>query len=645
MKKLMLVGNPNCGKTTLFNALTGANQKVGNWSGVTVEKMEGNYLFVNDTFTVTDLPGIYSIYAESLSEDEWIAQQQLQDVDDALIINIVDAVHLERHLFLTTQLLEKKRPMIVVLNMIDLANRKGIQIDVASLEQQLGCSVIAMSAHNIVDIERLKKTIAAYKTAVSNSPIIENIKSDPMLRFDSIHTCMQKAIKRNNTQHLSFSTSIDNIVLNRFLGLPLFFMLMYLMFYFSIHFGGQLQDWVDKNSEYWLVTWMQQKLEYSGIPAIIIALLTEGIGRGINTTLTFLPVMACMYFFLSLLESSGYMARAAIIMDKVMRMLGLPGKAFVPMIIGFGCNVPAIMSTRTLESGREKWLTVFMSPFMSCSARLAIYAVFVSVFFKNNGTNVIFALYLFGIIMAVFTGILLRNSVLKGTHAPLVMELPSYHMPSLARLIKDTRYRLQLFWQRAIRMIVPACMVLSLLMYGPFQHTLVSLGAFLTPLFHPMGIQPDNWPATVGLLSGLLAKEVVVGTLDTLYSAVANPSQTSYVAMGQYFQSGAAAFAYLIFVLLYVPCISTMSAIRQETNRYWMGLSVSWSLIIAYTMAVLFYQCATFWSHPMMTAIWILAVFLIWGSFGWIIKKLPPITFSAQTSCASKCNGCSDIRA
>ena len=363
------------------------------------------------------------------------------------------------------------------------------------------------------------------------------------------------------------------------------------------------------------------------------------------------------------------MARAAFVVDKAMRALGLPGKSFVPMIVGFGCNVPAIMAARTLDSEQNRILTVMMSPFMSCSARLAIYAVFVAAFFPTGGQNIVFSLYLIGILMAVFTGFILRKTIIGGQASPLILELPAYHKPNLKRLFRETALRLRYFVIRAGRLIIPICVILgglnALTIDGGIstgeastRSVLSLLGQWLTPIFAPMGLHQNNWPATVGLLTGMLAKEVVVGSLNSLYAqighldhiasasfdflgslqtalwsipknlshlgqALFNPiiasapdgemSQSVYGMMVQRFDGQAGAFAYLLFVLLYIPCVSTMAVIRQETSRKLMWFSITWSLIVAYFSAVLFYQLATFSKHPQQSIIWTILILFSLG--------------------------------
>lgn len=720
MTRILLIGNPNCGKTTLFNALTGSNQKVGNWPGVTVEKKTGSLVLDQQTIDLTDLPGIYSLSTDvqGLSQDEQITTQSVVDMQLDAIINVVDACTLERHLYLTSQLLELGKPLIVVLNMMDIAEQRGITIDIEALEKQLGCTVIPVQAHKKIGMQLLFDALR--KPLKITSPLVLSLSSsaqealkaiehqlihqgysatlayyyayriaegdlsafsldrhalpeqgldlDILLadaRYNKIHTVVGLVQKKRSDASNHSTALIDKIVLHRFFALPIFFTLMYLMFLFAINIGGAFQDFFDISTNTIFVQGSAWLLEFCHAPNWLIALIAHGVGTGINTTLTFIPVIAALFFFLSFLESSGYMARAAFVVDKAMRLLGLPGKSFVPMIVGFGCNVPAIMAARTLDSERDRLLTIMMSPFMSCSARLAIYAVFVAAFFPSGGQNIVFSLYMIGILMAVLTGFILRKTQFKGHAAPLILELPAYHRPSLERLCRETLLRLKFFVLRAGKLIVPICVLLgglnAITIGGGInageassQSVLSLIGQWITPLFEPMGIHQNNWPATVGLLTGMLAKEVVVGTLNSLYtqvghfseaaahfdffagmkialwsiphnlsqlgSALWNPvlasaadqevSLSVYGVMNQRFDGKTGAYAYLLFVLLYIPCVSTMAVIRQEASKQLMWTSIIWSFLVAYASAVIFYQLAHFMEHPQQSILWVVGLLL-----------------------------------
>lgn len=728
MTHILLVGNPNCGKTTLFNALTGENQRVGNWPGVTVEKKTGTFTVGTEAIQVTDLPGIYTLVtlSQGASLDEQIAAQAVAQSDADLIINVLDACHLERHLYLTSQLLELGKPMIVVLNMSDIADLRGIQIDQQSLSKQLNCPVVSIQAHKQIGLSDLQQMILGHQEPaiplrLGFTPDIQQtlmqiegqlivhhddpglvtylarrilegetvlVKKDLFLqisipsdmdiamadaRYQAVHDLVTSVQVKGSDASDYLTAKLDRFVLHRIWSIPIFFAVMYVMFLFAVNVGGAFQEFFDMTTDAIFVHGTASVLQQLQAPSLCIALLANGVGKGINTTLTFIPVIASMFFFLSLLETSGYMSRAAFVVDKAMRALGLPGKAFVPMIVGFGCNVPAIMAARTLDSEHDRLLTILMAPFMSCSARLAIYAVFVAAFFPQGGQNIVFSLYLIGILMAVLTGFLLRNTMLKGQYSPLILELPTYHKPSLSRLLKETTLRLRYFIWRAGVVIIPVCLILgtlNALTIDGFVSTedaskasvLSWIAQGITPIFSPMGLHPDNWPATVGLLSGMLSKEVVVGTLNTLYaqmgqvgqspdagfdvlgsvqtalwtiphnlaglgSAFWNPVAASapidklsaplYGVMYEHFDGQIGAYAYLLFILLYIPCVSTMAVIRQEASRQLMWFSVAWSLIVAYSVAVLFYQFATIQAHPEQTFAWLLGISL--SIFGFVL--------------------------
>lgn len=411
---------------------------------------------------------------------------------------------------------------------------------------------------------------------------------------------------------------IDTLVLNRFLGIPLFFSCMYFVFSAAIEASDVLKGYFEVAAGTLFIDHVNEGLIYLQAPDWVIRLIAFGVGQGLKTTISFIPVIAVMLFAISFLEASGYMARAAFVMERVMRWVGLPGKSFVPMIIGFGCNVPAVMAARTLENYRERILTILMSPFMSCGARLTIYALFVSAFFPENGQNIIFGLYLIGIAVALITGFALRSSLLKSEGSSLVIELPAYRWPRIGTLCVSTWRRLKHFVLKAGSLIVPLCAVIALLGVvenkAGTNHFLANAGRALTPIFAPMGIKDDNWPAMVGLMTGVLAKEVVVGTLNTLYAeeahleSLARGEEDGAGAVGvmnDRFGSSAAAFAYLLFVLLYFPCVSVVATMARELNRSWALFSVVWTTGIAYITAVLFYQCATFLENPRVAMAWI----------------------------------------
>lgn len=725
-----LIGNPNAGKTTLFNQLTGSRQRVGNWAGVTVERKEGHFTTAQHQVTLVDLPGTYSLttISEQTSLDEQIACHYILSGEADLLINVVDAANLERNLYLTLQLLELGIPCIVALNMLDIAKSQHIEIDINALSKKLGCPVIPLVSTRGQGISELKNSIdqrqsAAVSAQVNHSfvnhsfvhypPILlsevgtlvaamsaslpiqqrrwlalqilegdiyslararvapsmveqarerlrEQQHEDPALviadaRYQSIaHLCdavsnSQQAGPNRLTQ------ALDKVILNRWLGVPIFLFVMYLMFVLAINIGGALQPIFDIGSAAIFIQGLQWVGYTLHFPQWLTIFLAQGVGGGINTVLPLVPQIGMMYLFLSFLEDSGYMARAAFVMDRLMQALGLPGKSFVPLIVGFGCNVPSIMGARTLDAQRERLITIMMAPFMSCGARLAIFAVFAAAFFGQDGASIVFSLYLLGIAVAILTGLMLKYTIMRGEASPFVMELPVYHVPHLKSLLLQTWQRLKGFVLRAGKVIVIASIFIGGLNSFSFSgeavdsindSALASVSKVLTPLLTPMGIHSDNWQATVGLVTGAMAKEVVVGTLNTLYTAeqinnvpfdaehfnlldelagavnetwqglkdtfslsvLANPIEASkgdgemasgsMGMMSSKFGSSISAYSYLIFVLLYVPCVSVMGAIARETSRGWMTFSILWGLNVAYSLATLFYQAATFRDHP-----------------------------------------------
>jgi ferrous iron transport protein B len=756
-----VVGNPNCGKTTLFNVLTGSRQHVGNWPGVTVEKKTGEYSHANKLIELVDLPGTYSLEAtdDQVSLDEKVARDYVASRDADLIVNIVDASNIERNLYLTSQLIEMRVPMILVLNMMDAVKQRGIKIDCDFLSLQLGCPVIPITASTKEGITRLKAEInsaaiakpvpsvnigyaAALENAIEDiSPALAEIANlhhcdmrwlalrlleDDTLakqfvgkalmpkvvqlqrevevetndeidilaadaRYGFVNKLIQGAVCKLNEVNRHTTEKIDHIVLNRFLGIPVFLLVMYAMFMFTINIGSAFVDFFDQSVGALLVDGLSQVLTDINIPQWLIVLITQGAGGGIQVVATFIPIIGFLFMFLSALEDSGYMARAAFVMDRFMRMIGLPGKSFVPMIVGFGCNVPAIMATRTLENQRDRILTNLMNPFMSCGARLPVYALFAAAFFPVGGQNLVFGLYLLGIAVAVLTGLIMRHTLFKGESAPFIMELPAYHLPTVRGVFIRTWDRLKSFLFNAGKVIVPMVLVLNFLNAlgtdGSFgqensnKSVLSEIGRALTPAFKPMGIEKDNWPATVGIFTGVLAKEAVVGTLDALYSQLATnttaPSDKApfnlkdallaafstipenlsaiadnlldplglnigtvndiasaaseqkvqtdtFAAMQHSFDGKAGAFAYLLFILLYAPCVAATAAIYRETNTGWTLFVVFWTTGIAYMTATIFYQAMTYSQHPEYSLVWIsglLITFLLILAGLWLTGK------------------------
>ncbi len=647
MTRIALVGNPNCGKTTLFNDLTGTRQRVGNWPGVTVEKKTGTFRHGTSMVEVVDLPGTYSLDAVGDALDEQIARHFIIDQSDEIdvLVNVVDASCLARGLYLTTELLATGKPVVVALNMMDVADRHGLHIDAFGLSGQLGCPVVPIVASREEGIGPLKDAVMAADTPAVELPAF----ATPEDRYRFIDrlldaTMATTAVRRTVTDR------IDAVVLNRFLAFPIFLFVMYLMFMFSINVGSAFIDFFDGVGAVLFIEGPRQLLDWVGLPDWLVAFLADGVGGGVQLVGTFIPVIGALFLALSFLEDSGYMGRVAFIVDRLLRGLGLPGKSFVPLIVGFGCNVPAVMATRTLDNEPDRILTTLMAPYMSCGARLTVYALFAAAFFPTGGQNVVFALYLIGIAAAVLSALVVRRHLLRAPRSTFVLELPAYHLPTIKGLMLQTWQRLKGFVLRAGKAIVTVVVVLNMVSSigtdGSFgnqdsdRSVLSAIGRTITPLFSPMGIREDNWQATVGIFTGIFAKEVVVGTLDALYSpqgdvepepltaqlaaavasipanlrdlgnnlldplgiglqdyesldgAAADQDVASHTIdrLRESFSSRLAAFSYLLFVLLYMPCVATIGVIFKEAGAFWAGFSTAWSVVMAYSAAVLCYQ-------------------------------------------------------
>ena len=756
---ISLIGNPNCGKTTLFNALTGSRQRVGNWPGVTVDKKTGNFSFEGHDIEVVDLPGIYSVTPTSVSgEDEIVARDYLLSGQAQVVVNIVDASNLERNLYLTSQLIEMHVPMIVVVNMLDIAKQHKIKLDLDALEKQLGCPVIGLVANRNKGIEDLKKALVKFLDApvttrvtvqydeviekaadlisaqlglkengrwfaiqfLEHAPGIEDKFEDINLekvhqvvqetdqhfegntdieitnaRYELVSQIAEKVVVREGDVTGTLTDRIDRIILNRWMGLPIFLLIMYLTFLFTQNFGAVFIDFFDILVGGIFVDGLGQLLASWGTPEWLTVFLSNGIGGGLQTISTFIPVVFFMFLFLAILEESGYMARAAFVMDRLMRALGLPGKAFVPLLVGFGCNVPAIMATRTMDRASDRIITVMMTPFMSCGARLPVYVLFATAFWPTNGQNLVFGLYLIGIAAAILTGYLLKRTALPGAASAFVMEMPPYHIPTLKGVMLRTWDRVRTFMFRAGKVIVVivACLAFlnSMGTDGSFgnedseKSVLSQVGKTIVPVFEPMGIQEENWPAAVGVFTGIFAKEAVVGTLNSLYDTLAvdkvheeaaatgdepaeeggfslsdtfaeavgtigenfaglagalsdplgirvddlsdqaSAAEEQGVSLGTIdtiktlFGSSSAVFAYLLMVLLYVPCVAAVAAIYREVGTKWTVFACAWTLALGYSAATIFYRVANFAAAPVYSIVCIvIALGILYGMYCWM---------------------------
>ncbi len=756
---ISLIGNPNCGKTTVFNALTGSRQRVGNWPGVTVDKKTGNFSYDGHDIEVVDLPGIYSVTPTSVSgEDEVVARNYLLSGEAQVVVNIIDASNLERNLYLTSQLIEMGVPVLVVVNMLDIAKQHKIKLDLKALENQLGCPVVGLIANRNKGVDELKKALVSFldkpvMTKVSvhyneviekavaeisaklslgeksrwfavqlleHTPGIESLFEEEKLkdvlkiveetdkhfegntdieitnaRYQLVSDIAEKVIVREGSVGATLTDRIDRIILNRWMGLPIFLLIMYVTFLFTQNFGAVFIDFFDILVGGIFVEGLGQLLASWGTPEWLTVFLSNGIGGGLQTISTFIPVVFFMFLFLAILEESGYMARAAFVMDRLMRALGLPGKAFVPLLVGFGCNVPAIMATRTMDRASDRIITVMMTPFMSCGARLPVYVLFATAFWPTNGQNLVFGLYLIGIAAAILTGYLLKRTALPGAAGAFVMEMPPYHIPTLKGVMIRTWDRVRTFMFRAGKVIVVivACLAFlnSMGTDGTFgnedseKSVLSEIGKTIVPVFEPMGIQEENWPAAVGVFTGIFAKEAVVGTLNSLYdtlsvdqaqkaaaAAAEEPEgESSFslsdtfseavgtigenfaglagafsdplgISVGDLSDEAAAAeeqgvslgtidtiktlfgstsgvFAYLLMVLLYVPCVAAVAAIYREVGTKWTIFACAWTLALGYSAATIFYRVANFAAAPVYSIVCIvIALAILYGMYCWM---------------------------
>lgn len=506
-----LLGNPNVGKTTLFNLLTGSNQYVGNWAGVTVEKKEG---YLNNSLKIVDLPGIYAM--DTYSNEEKVSKDFLLSGDVDVIINIVDASNLNRNLYLTTQLKQFGKPIILVLNMIDVAEAKGIQIDFKSLSEELNVSIIPIVASKNKGINELKSLLTSstfLSEVVDNDYHFLSEKST----YSFIESVLNNSITSPVSNVVTRTEKIDKILLNKFLAYPIFLLSLFLIFKFTFSWVGQpLANLLISFLNEILIPFADNLLATSS--TWFKSLIIHGIIGGVGSIIVFLPVILTLFLGISLLEDSGYMARAAFIMDKLMRKMGLSGKAFIPLIVGFGCAVPAIMSARTLESEKDRKLTALLIPLMSCNARLPVYALFASVFFPRSQTAIVFSLYFIGIFLAFGIGLLFKNTIFKKDEEPFIIELPEYKFPDIKSLFSHTWEKGKGFLKKAGTLIFSISIIVWFLsnfnfsgMVGINSSFLAHIGSFISPIFKPLGFA--TWQNSVSLLAGLMAKEVVVGTM------------------------------------------------------------------------------------------------------------------------------------
>ena len=648
-----LVGNQNCGKTTLFNALTGSNQHVGNFPGVTVDRKSGVIKGHPDT-EVVDLPGIYSL--SPYTSEEIVSRQFIFNSKPQGIINIVDATNIERNLYLTMQLMELGIPMVLALNMMDEVRNNGGTIDINELETSLGIPVVPISAAKNEGVEELVEhaihvaryqegprradfcnptdhggavhrcihavihliedhaqaagiplRFAACKVVEGDARVIEALHLadnerdtidhilkqleaerclDPAasmadMRYSYIkRICGRSVVKPVESVEHKRSRRIDEVLTGRWTAIPAFLLFMCLMFWLTFDvIGGTMQEWLDEGIQ-WITAQTDALLQSWNVSDVVHALIIDGVFSGVGAVVSFIPIILTLFFFLSILEDSGYMARIAFVTDKSLRRIGLSGRSIVPLLMGFGCSVPSVMASRTLPSARDRQLTVMLTPFMSCTAKLPIYAFFTQLFFPNNGALVMISLYLLGILMAIIVALVLKNTIYRGEPVPFVMELPNYRIPTAVSVLRLIWDKGKDFMQRAFSVIFIATIVVWFLQSFDFHLSLVadpqnsilaSVASVISPIFEPLGFA--DWRITTSLISGFMAKESVVSTLTVLFGTGVSISSVL---------GAASAYALLVFCLLYTPCVATIATVRHELgNRH------AWAMVV--------WQCAVAW--------------------------------------------------
>lgn len=661
MLTIALAGNPNCGKTSLFNLLTKSRQHIGNWPGVTVEKKEGTLKFKGESYKVIDLPGTYSLGA--YSEDEIVARNYILKDKPDVVINVVDATNLERNLYLTTQLIEMGANVIIALNMIDQAEALNIEIDTNKLSKRLGVPIIKTSALKNRGIEELIETsihskknqklininygedieneiknlsslLETYKNKLefpvnwtalkllendeyikdkikqlnapsifnkleeSNKTIEKNIgfEADMSIvdkRYSFISSITEDVIEKPSEKQVTTTEKIDKIVTNKYLGIPIFALIMYCLYELTFIIGAGIQEWFgDLIAKAGVI--VSEWFSNMGAPELLVGFIDKGLFGGVGAVLSFLPLIMVMYFLLGLLEDSGYMARAAYVMDRLMRGLGLHGKTFVSMIVSVGCNVPGIMSTRTLENKKDRMIAILINPFISCGARMPIYAVFVEAFFPTHQGLVLFSLYVLGIIVALISGKIFSKTLFKGESSYFVMELPAYRMPSIKNVFLLMWEKAGAFFKKAGMIIFPMMIVLWTLSVLPIgvepnsEHSILGMiGSFVAPLFVLAGY--GTWQAGVSLITGILAKESVVSTMGMVYAGVEEGE--ALINVIQQVFTPLSAVSFLVMTLLYTPCLAALGAIKRETNSMkWTIFSAVYTFVIALVLSTLVYQ-------------------------------------------------------
>ena len=661
MHTLAIIGNPNSGKTTLFNRLTGSNQHVGNWPGVTVDRKTGHINYQGKRTDVVDLPGIYSL--SPYTQEEIIAREFVLSDDLDGILNIVDATNLERNLYLTMQLIGLGLPMVVALNFIDDVEAQDIHIDCARLSERLGVPVFPISArrglgmdallqavtgemqppthqpsylHGVgaairrgaeileaTDIRACSRPFYAAKLLEDDPQIVSHVQLTPEQRkemddladalsaheighdhemmfadavYDYIEDIVRNSVHKPDHPKLTPTDRIDRVVINKWLAVPIFIAIMALMFWTTFGpIGEGLMGLLETLIQGMLAPWLENTLLALGASDWVIGLTCDGIIGGVGGVVSFLPQIVILFFFLSMLEDTGYLARIAFIMDTLLRRIGLSGKSFVPMLMGFGCTTPAVMAARTMENEKDRRMTIMLTPFMSCGAKLPVYALVAGAIFGRNAGLVIISLYVFGILMSIFAGFLLKKTVFRDVSSGFVLELPPYRLPTFKGTVRGMWDKAKDFITKAGTVIFLMSIVIWVLQNftptfavaaSPESSILGVFGRFIAPIFAPLGF--GEWQASVSLLTGLVAKEAVVSTMSVLYGVSAS-ADLATILTGVF--SPVAAYAFLIFILLYMPCMSAFATIKREMGGWrWALGAAAFQTCLAWLTAFVVYH-------------------------------------------------------
>lgn len=627
MINVALFGNPNVGKTTVFNLLTGSNQYVGNWPGVTIDKKEG---FLGKDIKIVDLPGIYAM--DTFSNEEKVSKEFLETGDVDVIVNIVDASNLSRNLYLTTQLIEFNKPIVILLNMLDVAESKGIYIDSDNLSKELGVTVVPIIAKKKNGVDKISLAI---KNSVNKTVNYDINFGNEVQTYKKLEDILSRCTKINSDKKISISDKIDNIVLNPILAYPIFIGALLLLFKFTFDWvGGPLQEGLGTLIETYISSPINDMLVNSS--PWFRSLIVDGILGGVCGTLPFFPLIFTLFFGISLFEDSGYMSRAAFLMDNIMRKVGLSGKAFIPMVMGLGCSSPSIMATRTLESEKDRKITALISPLMTCGAKLPIYAVFVAIFFPKNAALVTTSLYLLGIVVAILVALVLNRTSFKNDIEPFILELPEYKLPTLSALLKNTWNKSKGFLIRVVTVMFAmsvAIWLLSSFNFNGFTENmndsfLAYLGKLIAPLFAPLGF--GDWRASVSILTGLGAKEIVISTMEVLYGNLDKVLPTVF--------TGVTAYGFLVFSALYTPCIAALATMRKEYGNKMMFTSLIYQFVLAWIGAFIVRIIGgSIFSHsPASLTEFVIAGIILLASTIILLRM-----FNKKSSGCSSCSSCS----